>query len=50
MTKQKGSDKIGLSIIVICCMYSKHKDIIIEGCQVSHLLLGNRLHKHVYIH
>ena len=35
MTKQKGSDKIGLSVIVICCMYSKYKDIIIEGCRVG---------------
>ena len=35
MTKQKGSNKIGLTVIVICCMYSKHKDIIIEGCRVG---------------
>ena len=35
MTKQKGSDKIGLSIIVMCCMNSKYKETIIQGCQVG---------------
>ena len=35
MTKQKGSDKIGLSIIVICCMYSRYKDVVVEGCRIG---------------
>ena len=35
MTKQKGSDKIGLSVIVMCCMNSKYKDTIMEGCRVG---------------
>ena len=35
MTKQKGSDKIGLSIIIICYMYLRYKDMVIEGCRIG---------------